>query len=125
MERLSAIAHSTGLDFLEFSLTWANRWDTVSAWIAESTKWLLSITIIERVRRPCVASMRRRSSFASSFSRFMGAELGDTIATTRSATTVLPKPIFSKTCSILPPFDFYTIDAKIGGRYSQGVKITA
>ena len=59
--------------------------------------WLLSRTMIERVRRPCVASINRRSSRASSFRRFMGAELGDTIATTRSDTTVLPKPMLSRT----------------------------
>jgi hypothetical protein len=35
--------------------------------------------------------------------RFIGAEFGDTMATTRSATTVLPKPIFKRLCSILPP----------------------
>jgi hypothetical protein len=33
----------------------------------------------------------------------MGAELGETIATTRSATTELPNPIFNKVWSILPP----------------------
>lgn len=33
----------------------------------------------------------------------MGAEFGETIATTRSATTVLPNPIFNNLCSIAPP----------------------
>ena len=55
--------------------------------------------IIARVLRPWVASINRRSSLASSLSRFIGAELGATILTTLSATTVLPNPIFNNAFS--------------------------
>ena len=84
------------------SLRVVYRWATVSAWIAESIMWLLSMIIIERVLRPCVASIRCLLSLASSLSRFIGAELGATMATTRSAATEFPNPMLSKLFSILP-----------------------
>ena len=47
-------------------------------------------TILERVRRPCVASTSFPRPSASSRSRRIGADCGETIATTRAATTRLP-----------------------------------
>jgi hypothetical protein len=48
-----------------------------------------------------VASIKRFSCLASSLSRFIGAELGVTIATIRPATTVFPNPMFRRVLSIL------------------------
>jgi hypothetical protein len=48
-----------------------------------------------------VASINRFPSFASSLSRFIGAELGVTIATTRVAMTAFPNPMFSRVLSIV------------------------
>jgi hypothetical protein len=75
--------------------------------------------IIERVLLPCVASIRRFSSFASSLSLFIGAEFGDTIETIRCATTVLPNPMLSKLGSIFTPF-FVT---QVQGSRVQGSKV--
>jgi hypothetical protein len=46
--------------------------------------------MIDRVRRPCVASTSLLRLEASSRSRFIGADCGETIDTTRAATTKLP-----------------------------------
>jgi hypothetical protein len=62
----------------------------VSGLMAERITWSLSVTMMERVRRPWVASTSLPRLTASSRRRFMGADCGDTIATTRDATTRLP-----------------------------------
>jgi hypothetical protein len=59
--------------------------------------------MMDRVLLPWVASTNRRSSLASSFRRFIGEELGVTMATTLSAATVFPKPMFNRTFSIRFP----------------------
>src|SRR5258705_1443144 len=50
--------------------------------------------MIERVRRPCVASTSLLVWEARSRSFFIGAALGDTIVITREAITKLPYPTF-------------------------------
>jgi hypothetical protein len=52
-----------------------------------------------------VASISLFPCLASSFSLFMGADAGDTIATTRFTITVLPKPMLSSFTSMLSPDD--------------------
>jgi hypothetical protein len=67
----------------------------VSDWIAESITWLLSVMSTDLVRLPWVASISLFSSRASSRSRFMGAALGEIMATTLLETTEFPKPILT------------------------------
>src|SRR5512146_1576671 len=72
--------------------------------------WLLSVTMMERVLRPWVASMRRSAWVAFSRKRFMGAEPGITTATTRWETTVLPKPMLISLPSIsISPWPLFNI----------------
>src|SRR3990172_9046430 len=73
----------------------SSRWAIVSVWIADSTTWSLSVTMIERVRLPLVASTSFPACLASSFKRFIGAEPGSTMAMTRATTTIFPNPTFS------------------------------
>jgi hypothetical protein len=62
--------------------------------------------MIERVRRPSVASISLPVFFASSRSRFIGAEPGVTIATTFDAATTFPNPILTSTGLKSPFFIF-------------------
>src|SRR5438093_2873649 len=54
------------------------------------------MTMIERVRRPCVASTSLLCSAAASRRRFIGAAPGATIAITCDDTTRFPYPMFRR-----------------------------
>src|SRR5512135_877144 len=66
--------------------------------------WLLSVTIIDLVRLPCVASTSFLSFFASSLILLMGAEPGVTIATTFDDATTFPNPMLTRTGLVSPFF---------------------
>ncbi len=64
--------------------------EMVSGVKAERMTWLLSVTMIDLVLFPCVASMSRELFFASSLNLFMGADLGVRTATTLEMATMFP-----------------------------------
>jgi hypothetical protein len=68
----------------------AKRDAIVSGLIADRITWSLSVTMIERVRRPWVASTSLLPFAARSRRRFIGAAAGETIEITRDAITKFP-----------------------------------
>ncbi len=58
--------------------------------MAERITWSLSVMMMDRVLRPCVASTSLPRPAASSRKRFIGADCGETIDTTRDETTTFP-----------------------------------
>ena len=83
--------------------------DTASRRNAESSTTSLSMISTVRVLRPQVASISAPRSLESCTIRLIGADSGPTIAITRSADTMLPKPILTScmTLQLLPVYSMF------------------
>jgi hypothetical protein len=82
-------------DLYSFPSSDVNLWTRVSACTADKITWPLSVIIMERVLRPWEASTSLPFCLASVFSRFIGADVGVTMATILETATTLLNPIFT------------------------------